>query len=823
MKTKLAIAATTLIAFLTCSTVLAWDTPLNVAENTTYTLSDDETYDQLIVGGGAVIELNGHDLTITGAISPSSTSSNRATIKNSAEGDPAKMTFTLTQGIGSQEFQKVQFDGNLVLEVNASFSDSTFVNGVSNTHTGGTILNNTRYVSNDEGKVPRIDNADGLGQGAVTFANGATLRAISESVTYPWTSLSSTGSGVTNQFFMEYANGLKEASIPITVEQGNTFRLRHLQRGIGANWNDADYSGVRGVFWVSGNDADDATGHSNIAFYPDIENGVLMLSGKELRHGGTGGSGHEWKLGGIATPDSITSYSSGAILRRTGTDGGKVTVEVGSANVNTTWFGEFTYDNNSSKDWNIKKVGTGVWTIGGANTYHGTTEIANGAIRLLKTGEIGDSTAAPKIYFTGGELVFADVPDHNPFSRFVSATGPLKIGVEKGVMVSGEMASGVQAAAGIVKSGEGDLVFTSFHALPTPATVSGGTMFCKVNANFSGSISVADGATLTLYASGKELSVETTDPETSVKTRTGATVSGAGTLKLAVEDDKTTGWRIMDADFSGFTGVLEFPSTNAMTAAYGLTGRWNGWNNHLEQTTLCISSAPETDTRVFDTEKNSITIGALQLLHEHAQFQANAENDALIFGGKAGSESVLNGQFTNKKVALTKNGSNSSLEIGSGFSVLDGSSLTINAGTLIVNADLSGDLNYTLNIASGVMLAGSGKVSAAQFAAAASEGKTTYSVKATDETALTVAGTVNLDNVTLSVDLTDVDPTDTGKTYTLLSATGGFTGSPDQSLVARLNNSITGGKWKLRRVNNGDGTVTLKCAFAKSGFVVVFK
>ena len=587
MKTKLAIAATTLIAFQTCYTALAWDTPLNVDGGATYTLSEDETHDQLIVGEGSIIDLNGHNLTITGALSPSSTSSNRANIKNSAAGSPAKMTFTLTQGIGSQEFQKVQFAGNLVLEVNASFSDSTFVNGVNNTHTGGTILNNTRYA-NDESKVPRIDNADGLGRGAVTFANGATLRAISSAVTYPWTSLSSTGSGVTNQFFMEYANALTAANIPITVEQGNTFRLRHLQGGIGAHWNDADYSGILGTFWICGNDADDATSHSNIAFYPNIENGVLMLSGKELRHNGTGGSDHVWKLGGIATPASITSYSPGAILRRTGSDGGRVTVEVGSANVDTTWYGEFTYDNNSSKDWNIKKVGTGVWTIGGANTYHGTTEIAGGAIRLLQAGEIGDSTAAPKIHFTGGELVFAAVPDHNPFSRFMSETAPLKIGVEKDVTVSGEMVSGVQAAAGIAKSGEGNLEFTNFHALPTPATVSGGTMFCKVNANFSGSISVADGATLTLYGSGKELSVETTDPETSVKTRTGATVSGAGTLKLAVEDGKTTGWRIMNADFSEFTGVLEFPSANAMTAAYGLTGRWDGWNNHLGQTTLCI-------------------------------------------------------------------------------------------------------------------------------------------------------------------------------------------------------------------------------------------
>ena len=789
--------ATYVLAVMLASTAGAWDNPLSVEANQTYTLSGDETHDQLIVNEGSVIELNGHNLTITGAFSPSSTAENHAIVQNSANDEAAVMRFELTQGIGSSEFSKIEFRDNLTLAVNASFSDSTFVNGVNNTHTGGTILDNTRYGSNDEGKVPRIDNANGLGTGSVTFANGATLRAISAAFTYPWTAIASTGNGCTNQFYMEYANSLNAAGIPVTVEAGNIFCLRHLQRGIGSNWNEADYSGVLGTFWIRGNDADNATGHSNIGFYPDMPNGVLMLSGKELRHGGTGGDDHVWRLGGIATPDSITSYSSGAILRRTGTDGGKVTVEVGSANVDTTWYGEFTYDNNSNKDWNIKKVGTGVWTIGGANTYRGTTEIAEGAIRLLKTGEIGSSESNPTIKFTGGTLIFAAVPDHNPLSRFAAETAPLKIGVEKDVEISGELSGNVQAEAGIVKSGEGDLLFTNFHSLPSPAIVSNGLMFAKVNASFSGRIEVVnEDATLALYASGKELSVQVTNEDSS-NTRTGATIHGAGTLRLDTEAGKDWGWRLMNADFSDFTGTLEVTAINENNSgtAHGITGRWDGWNNHFENTTLKISGAPAEDRIVFFEERNSLTLGAIQLLNAHAQFKITGENDLLTFGGKANSESIFNGQFVANKVQLVKNG-DTPLTLGSGFSVVDGSTLTVNAGTLVNNADLSGELNYTLTIDPGVRFTGEG-----------------------------VFGAVDLyvNDVVVPDASTFTDKTAEYGFLTATSFSNIGSSSNISSLLATLNANETRGKWKVVARSNGDGTVTLKCVYSKNAFVVILR
>ena len=438
--------ATYVLAVSLASTAGAWDTPLSVEAGQTYTLSGDETHDQLIVGEGAVIDLAGHNLTITGAFSPSSTADNRATIKNDATGDAAKMTFTLTQGIGSSEFTKVQFAGNLALEVSANFSAAEFMNGVNNTHTGGTTLKNITGNQN-----PRINTARGLGEGPVVFGENSNIRDVNGSAyTYSWTSLTSKGA-CTNYFYIERNHSI--GAIPVVVEEGNTFALSDLRNGLG-DWNSADYRDVRGTFWVKGD------GGGNVAFCPDIPNGVLMLSKKEIRNGTHVSDGYVWKIGAIASPASVTADDSGALFRRVDGTGGKVTVEVGSANVDTTWYGQFVYDNNNNKDWNIKKVGTGTWTIGGVNYYHGTTEIADGTIVLVAGGELGDSGTAPDINLTGGALLLGTGVGHDPTKRVKTPNAgvPAKLGSPDAYTINNTLSGITQ---GITKVGEGTLTLTS--------------------------------------------------------------------------------------------------------------------------------------------------------------------------------------------------------------------------------------------------------------------------------------------------------------------------------------------------------------------------
>ena len=340
----------------------------------------------------------------------------------------------------------MQFDGNLALEVSVGFSSANFMNGVSNTHTGGTTLKNITGNQN-----PRINTADALGLGAVVFDENSNLRDINGSAyTYSWKSLASKGAGV-NYFYMERNHSI--GAIPVTVEAGNTFALSDLRNGIG-DWNSADYSGVVGTFWVNGN------GSGNISFTPDMPNGVLMLSKKEIRNGLHISGDYVWKIGAIASPDSVTADDESAVFRRVDGTGGKVTVEVGSANVDTTWYGRFVYDNQVNKDWNIKKVGTGTWTIGGVNYYHGTTEIADGAVLLIAGGELGDSGTAPAINLTGGALLLGTGVGHEPTKRVKTPTAgvPARLGTPDAYTIDNTLSGITQ---GLVKIGEGTLTLTS--------------------------------------------------------------------------------------------------------------------------------------------------------------------------------------------------------------------------------------------------------------------------------------------------------------------------------------------------------------------------
>ena len=142
---------------------------------------------------------------------------------------------------------------------------------------------------------------------------------------------------------------------------------------------------------------------------------------------------------------------------------------------------------------------------------------------------------------------------------------------------------------------------------------------------------------------------------------------------------------------------------------------------------------------------------------------------------------------------LVKNG-DTPLTIGSSFAAIEGSTLTVNAGTLIANQNISGEQNYTVNIAPGVKLSGEG-----------------------------VFGNVNLSvNDVVAPALTA--ETDKTTEFTLLTATS-ITGTSATMtpLLNEVNAGDTKGKWKLVKKSNGDGTVTLKCVYGKNAFVIILR
>ena len=446
----------------------------------------------------------------------------------------------------------------------------------------------------------------------------------------------------------------------------------------------------------------------------------------------------------------------------------------------------------------IRKVGTGTLELWNPGHRYGT-EIDNGtilvtsdkALNLYADGDItfGHDASAPGGILKYGVNQWADdgtaretpveiVTDYSALIK--NSFAPVSIDTD-GKDVTFATALSDSNVGGISKYGEGTLTLSAFQTLLSPVAVSNGTLYAYVNANVTGRIDIAENATLTLYGQSKNID--------------SATVCGGGTIRFVQEAGKARSFRLgQNADFSGFTGTVEFTGTTELSAADGLINK--SYANHLENAMLVVSGEPESPKRIFDIERQNTTLGALQVLSANAKVRmVNAPT--VTFGGKAGSESVLNGQFFNDACTFVKNGSDSTLTVGPGFSAESGSSLTVNAGTFALSsgatyAGLSSAVSLT--VASGVAYTGEGVFGAVDL--------TAHDVVVPDASTFT----------------------DKEATYPLLTATS-FSGASANAnaLLATLNANERKGKWKLGILRNGNGTSVLCIRYFKGGFTIVIR
>ena len=145
------------------------------------TLDGDATVnDKLTIEAGAVVELNGHNLTMVVSSYGSFDVKGACTIKNSNTAGEAKTAhFEITDdyGFGSQ-FNNITFDGNLKLEVKGrvrrNWSNYGFYD-VHNMHTGGTVLD-TLYPEGTDTTYAKVNAADAFGSGDLTLKNNSVIQ-----------------------------------------------------------------------------------------------------------------------------------------------------------------------------------------------------------------------------------------------------------------------------------------------------------------------------------------------------------------------------------------------------------------------------------------------------------------------------------------------------------------------------------------------------------------------------------------------------------------------------------------------------------------------
>lgn len=784
MNSKLAIAATTFIA--------AFAAGANEYTEST-NLDSVVECSELVLGGECNLDLNGHDLTFRGPANDFVPTSG-AMIRNS--GAAATVIIEATSGKWNQQFQNVQFAGNLKLVVKGETSSNAGFQGVHNSHTLGTLLDS--YGTDDNATQPRFNTGDAFGTGPLTLNNGTYIHLTGSGITPSWFSINvSEGKGT---IVNDQAITVSEQNNKIVVAEGATFSFAGNKQIKIYEW---DTTGIAGTLEAATRDQFlliDKTGFAN---------GTLSIA-TEVRY-----RANE-ETDGAEIP--ISRLEGVGVLKhvKETLDDTAITLVISSGDFS----GQIVLDSNGG-DWNLRKTGDGELVLSGNNSYAGTTSIDAGKLTLK--GENARLSATSSISFAGGTLAYAEGATQNLAQRIKSGThsSPIHVDVGSGTTVTyNTNGNNLETAAkeyGFIKDGEGTLYLNYRHKLVVPTIVNGGEFKMQFWKGIVKSDTITEENNRIYIADGATLTLDNGDVDGTPNL--GTPVYGSGTLRVGQGKGKT--FRFNNAtDFANFTGTLDFIGSAYSETASGLMENVDG----LANTTLVASYDNGDSTspaKAFDIEmKYTKTIGALQVRGNSTYIHVK-NGVTLNVGEKSGSETILNGYFTgSSSLRINKNGQ-TPITLGGGFTMPSGARLNINAASkLIVNTDITAELPYTLTIASSIpTISGTGTVSESIFASAG-----TYEVKATDG-GLTVDGTVNFASVNIGLDLNGVDPSDKGKTYSLLTAKAMEGGIPAawSEMLSALNEGATKGKWKLRRVNNGDGTVTLKCAFAKSGFVVVFR
>ena len=175
---------------------------------------------------------------------------------------------------------------------------------------------------------------------------------------------------------------------------------------------------------------------------------------------------------------------------------------------------------------NLTKTGVGSMTLGGANTYSGTTTFGAGTTSVSAANNLGDGSATNDLVFNGGSLAYTAAFDQ---TRDVTMTGA-------GSINTGGFAAGITGnltgAGTLTKNDTGTLTLTGAHTNSGALVINAGTLALvdastrTYNGNISGS------GNLTLSGTGVLTLGGTNTLSGTTSLSNGQTVSVAGDTNL---------------------------------------------------------------------------------------------------------------------------------------------------------------------------------------------------------------------------------------------------------------------------------------------------
>jgi len=433
----------------------------------------------------------------------------------------------------------------------------------------------------------------------------------------------------------------------------------------------------------------------------------------------------------------------------------------------------------------IVKVGTGTLELGPTRHRDGTI-ISNGVLKVTHPDGICHKDS--DLTFDGGTLQYGLNPldENNPVTKDVSSyvkNSTEFISVDTAgndvTWSSQSIHNNNTEAKGVVKKGAGTLSLT-------------GT-------NRDGSWNLfTDAAKTNIIEEG---TLEIMNARYNSRYTIVSKILGTGTLRILSSEHDGAVWLEGTDAFADFAGTLEW-ANDITEASYASGFRMTGNSNfEMPNAKMRITGNPAEPTCIMKCETQwnpnvaHVTVGAFDHLYPNAEIRCERSAWTLNILGTAG-DSYLNGTFTTNAVTIVKTGAGK-LTMGPGFSAPEGSAIKVKEGVFAMDAGMTAEnLPSYLTIDSGVQFTGSGVFGAVDLAVndVVVPDASTFTDKTAEYGFLTATSFSNID---LSSNIS--------------------------SLRATLNANETHGKWVVTKVDNGDGTVTLKCGYRKTGLTIILR
>ncbi len=614
--------------------------------------------------------------------------------------------------------------GNVTLSGTNTYAGGTTVSAGTLTGTTtsvqGAITNNAAVV---------FDQATSGTYAGVMSGTGSLTKTGSGTVIL--TNDNSYGGGTTiNGGVLQLGNGGTSGSITGNVVVNGADSLLAFNRSDTVTFA-GDISGAGGIM-LMGPGTVKLTGNNTFTGGTAIGGGIVQASSDAA----FGAAGTTLRIGGGATVQALASFISDRAVSLLAMGG---TFDTGD---NT-----LTLQGPITGVGSLTKTGAGTLILTGANSYGGGTTVEAGTVQ-------GNTTSLQGAIVNNATVVF-DQGTSGTYAGVMSGTGAL------------------------IKTGAGNLTLTAANSYIGGTTVSGGTLTgntTSLQGNITNNATVAfDQATNGTYGG--------------ILSGLGALVkSGTGNLTLTGANSYAGGTTVNGGTLTGTTSSLQGSILNNATVAFnqGANGTYGG---AMSGSGALVKNGTGALTLAgINTYGGGTTVNAGVLIGNNLSLQGNILNNAALVFDQA-SDGTYGGTLT---------GSGSLTKSGAGRLVLTGANVmgggtTVSGGTLAVN----GSLASNVTVGTGGVLGGIGQV----IGAVAVSGGTlapgnsigtlnvtrnfsqtggVYQVEANSQgqsDKIVATGTATLSGGTTVQVLAQSGSYQRNTTYTILTATGGLTGT----------------------------------------------